>query len=248
MNVTAIKTRIIEANSCTLTDLLDKSLTDVRENSVIAITSKIVALCEGNVASQNEYEKDELIEKEADLFIPKSQNPYGVYLTIKNSMLIPSAGIDASNSNGYYVMWPKDPQASAKQCWDFIRKRFNIEHLGVIITDSTTTPLRWGVTGKSIAYCGFKPLDTKIGKPDLFGRILRETRINIADALAASAVLVMGEADEQTPIAILENLPFVEFLDHSPSIDEVNALKIDMTRDLYAHLLTNAKWQSPKKG
>lgn len=95
-----------------------------------------------------------------------------------------------------------------------MKSKFKLRNLGVIITDSTTSPLRYGVTGKCITYCGFKGVKSKIGEPDLFGRNLRMTRVNVADALSAAAVLCMGESKEQTPLDIIDDLPFVEFQDN----------------------------------
>lgn len=243
MRVTAIKTRIVEVGSCDVTDLLAESLKTVPEKSVIAITSKVVSLCEGNALPQSDYNKDDLIEEEADLFIPRTENKYGVYLTIKNNMLVPTAGIDESNTNGHFVLWPKDPQGSAKRCWEFVRRHFGVRHVGIILTDSISNPMRLGVTGRSIAYCGFKPINSRIGHVDLFGKPLRQTRINVADALAASAVLVMGESDEQTPVALIEDLPFVTFCDREPTPEELDAWKVRMEDDLYAHLLTRMDWK-----
>jgi len=247
MKIEVVKTRIIEASSCKLTDLLSESLSSLLPNSVIAITSKVVSLCEGNVIPLASSNKDDIIENEADYFIPKSDNKYGVYLTIKNNLLVPSSGVDESNTNGFYVMWPKDPQNSATMCWQFLRSRFQIENVGVIITDSTSSPLRWGVTGKCIAYCGFKGLNSRIGQSDLFGRKLRMTQVNVADALATAAVLCMGESNEQTPIAIIEDLPFVEFKQKPPTVEEINSLHIDIEDDLYGQLLKAGNWQSRKK-
>ena len=34
---------------------------------------------------------------------------YHMTLTIKQGMLIPTAGIDESNGDGYYILWPRDP-------------------------------------------------------------------------------------------------------------------------------------------
>lgn len=246
MKIQAVKTRIVEAYSCKLTELLTESLPSIPNNSVIAITSKVVSLCEGNVIPLASMSKDDIIENDADYFLPKSNNKYDVYLTIKNNLLIPSAGVDESNTNGYYVMWPKDPQSSANLCWQFLRNKFRLENLGVIITDSTSSPLRWGVTGKCIAYCGFKGLNSKIGESDLFGRKLRMTQVNVADALAAAAVLCMGESNEQTPIAIIEDLPFVKFEHQPPTSEDINALHINIKDDLYGQLLEGVKWQSRK--
>lgn len=246
MKVTPIRTRAVEAHTCKLTELLSESMTNIKPNSVIAITSKVVSLCEENVAPISNSDKDKIIESEAEYFLPKNGSKYDVYLTIKHNMLVPSAGVDESNTNGYYVMWPEDPQRTANLCWQFLRNEFNITNVGVIITDSTSSPLRWGVTGKCIAYCGFKGINDKIGETDIFGRKLRMTKVNVADALASAAVLCMGESNEQTPIAIIEELPFVQFEQQVPSDNEINAMHIDLEDDLYGQLLQGVQWKSIK--
>src|SRR5205823_3633039 len=110
-------------------------------------------------------------------------------------------------------------------------------------TDSKTTPLRWGVTGVALAHSGFEALNSYIGQPDLFGRPLHVTRVNVMDALAAAAVLVMGEGAEQTPLAWLDDLPFVRFQPRDPTPDEIAALAIGLDEDLYAPMLTAVPWQ-----
>ena len=128
-----------------------------------------------------------------------------------------------------------------------MQEKFQIKNLGVIITDSKTTPLRWGVTGTAIAYSGFKPLNDLIGTPDLFGRELKMTKVNILDGLAAAAVLVMGEGIEQTPLAIIEDTSFVQYSDENPSDEELASLKISIDDDIYAPLLTKVDWQKGEK-
>ena len=44
------------------------------------------------------------------------------------------------------------------------------------------------------------------GKPDLFGRPLRSTQVGLADEIAAAASLLMGQADEGTPVVLLRGL------------------------------------------
>lgn len=247
MKVTAVKTDIIEAGKTSLYELLTNSLSHVPEHSVVAITSKVVSLCEGNAIPSNTIDKDELIKREAELFLPKNQSKYGIYLTIKHNILTPNSGIDESNTNGFYVPWPKKPQSSANVCREIIAGRFNLKNTGVIITDSVSSPLKWGVTGISIAHSGFKAVNDRIGSRDLFGRELRMTKINVADALAAAAVLCMGETNEQTPIAIIEDVPFVEFVQGSPGKAELDAMRISMEDDLYGPLLKCVKWQPGQK-
>ncbi|MGE5557539.1 MAG: coenzyme F420-0:L-glutamate ligase [Bacillota bacterium] len=247
MKVTPIKTPVIRVSQCNLTALLAEAVKEIPESSVLAITSKIVSLCEGSAVSCQEGDKDLIIRREADYYLPKRGNKYDVYLTIKHNMLIPNAGVDESNTGGLFVLWPRDPQASANGCWKFLKERFRRRKIGVMITDSTSAPLRWGTTGKCIAYCGFKGVNSKIGESDLFGRKLRMTRINVADGLAAAAVVCMGEADEQTPLALLEDLPFVEFCGSPPSMEELDGLHIEMEDDLYGQLIANASWRRYKK-
>lgn len=248
MKIQPIKTRRMEASMLTLTEFLTESLPCIPENSILAITSKVVSLCEGNVLPMAGTDKDAVIMSEADCFVPKENNRYGVYLTIKESLLIPSAGVDESNTNGCYVLWPKDPQASVNVCWTFLRAHFGLKNIGVILTDSTVSPLRWGVMGRSVAYCGFRGLNSKVGQTDLFGRSFHMTQIAVADACAAAAVLCMGETDEQTPLALLEDMPFVEFTSAPPSKEELEALHIPKEEDLFGQILSAVPWQTIEKG
>lgn len=223
--------------------VLDAALARFDEQSVLAVTSKIIAICQGRTVPVGEADKETLIEQEADFFIPPDENRYHVALTIKDSILAPNAGIDESNGNGYYVLWPHEPYAVANGVRAYLRQRFSLRRAGVIITDSHTTPLRWGVTGMAIAYSGFQPLKSYIGSEDLFGRELRYSTVNVADALAAAAVLVMGEGDEQTPLAVITDIPFVCFKDRDPTAEEVQRLRIDIEADLYGPLLKSVAWR-----
>jgi F420-0:gamma-glutamyl ligase len=41
----------------------------------------------------------------------------------------------------------------------YLGERFSCRQVGVVIIDSKTTPLRWGVTGVAIAHSGFLALN-----------------------------------------------------------------------------------------
>jgi F420-0:gamma-glutamyl ligase len=257
MIVTPIKTHKISANECTIFSLLDRYLPIIKSRSVVAVSSKIVALCEGRVEKiVSEKQKDMLVEQEAEYFLPREFNQYGFMLTINRGILVASAGIDESNGNGYFVLWPKDPQQSANEIRRFIRKNKmissafaksqNESEVGVIITDSKLTPLRWGVTGVSLAHSGFKALKSYIGKPDIFGRRMRAEKSNVADSLATAAVAVMGEGNEQQPFALIEDVPFVQFQDRNPTKRELADLRIALEDDVYASLLLSVNWKKGK--
>jgi putative folate metabolism gamma-glutamate ligase len=243
MHVQPIKTRRITTDDHDLFAILDEALPAFAEGEILAVASKIVATCEGRTAPLEGTDKAALIEAESTWFLPKTVSRYDIYLTIKANALMPYAGIDESNGDGRYVLWPADPQHSANAIRAYLRRRFGLHDVGVVITDSRPLPLRWGVTGFSVAHSGFQALYDYRGKFDLFGRALRMTQTNIADALAAAAVLVMGEGAEQTPLARIASAPFVIFQDHDPTPEELAALAISLEDDLYAPLLAGVDWQ-----
>jgi putative folate metabolism gamma-glutamate ligase len=223
--------------------LLDRYVASLSERSVLAITSKVVSICQGRLVPIESADKQALVEQEADRYLPPGTSRYGVSLTLKDHLLIPSSGVDASNSNGYYVLWPEDAQDVANRVRAHLCRRFGLRHAGVILTDSKSAPLRWGATGVAIAHSGFLALNDLRGQPDLFGQPLEVTTVNVADALAVAAVLVMGESDEGTPLAVIEELPFVTFQTSDPTPEELQWRRIRLEDDLYAPLLQGVDWQ-----
>jgi putative folate metabolism gamma-glutamate ligase len=247
MKMNALKTHPIKPDDEILT-LLNQYLSTVTEGMIIAITSKIISLCQGRVVPKDSVlSKYALIEKEADAYLREDQSRYNAHLTITNNILIPSAGIDESNGNGHYVLYPLNIQQTAFEIWQHLRKHHQVRELGVIITDSHTVPLRKGVTGITLGWCGFEPLYSYVGKPDIYNKPLQVTQINILDALGASAVFVMGEGCEQTPIAVMEDVPKIQFLSRRPSLEEEQSVHIPLEDDIYAPLLTGADWIWNKK-
>ncbi len=247
MNIQAFKTKKITSGDSLFT-ILDESLPKPQENSVIAVTSKIVGICEGRLVKAGTLEeKFKLAEKEADYYLPPEENQYGIMLSINHNLLVASAGIDASNSDGYFSLWPKDPQKSVNKIREYLSKKHNLKHIGVILTDSKLSPLRWGVTGYAITHSGFRALNSYIGKEDLFGREMHMEQTNVIDSLSSAAVLVMGEGSEQTPLAVVTDLPFVEFQERNPNEEELNALRIEIKDDVYASMLSAVPWKKGKK-
>lgn len=239
MKITTYKTHLLSKQDC-LYATLDKYVPKTFEKDILVITSKIISLMEGSyVLKEGSPSKAELIQHSADAYLPKESN---FFLTLKNHLLIPAAGIDESNAEGIYIFLPKDSQKTAEEIWSYLCKRDNRKELGVIITDSHTTPLRRGVLGVSLGFCGFKALYSYIGKPDCFGDPLEVTYTNLVDSLAASAVLCMGEGNEQTPIAIIQNAPKIEFTQAPPDQKELDFFYVPMKEDLYGPLLEAVPW------
>ncbi len=245
MIVTGIKTHKITKKDNDILKVLSMYIPKISEKSIVAVASKIVAITEGRIVKIGSIDKDELIKRESQYYLPRDENPYNVSLTITHGTLVATAGIDESNGGSYYILWPKNPQESANRIREWLKVRFNLKKVGVIITDSRTTPLRWGVTGFSIAYSGFEPLRNYIGEKDVFGKRLEYTKLSIIDNLAGASSLAMGEGNEQTPIAVIEQIPRVVFKEKNPSKKDLEKIKITIDEDLYGLFLNSVNW---KKG
>ena len=204
-------------------------LKNLPEKSVVVVTSKIVALAEKRVSKRvDKKTKERLIRAESQVAIPTKY----VWLTLKDGMVMASAGIDESNANGKLIMLPKDSYKTAQQIRGALRKKYKVKNLGVIITDSRVMPLRAGTTGIAVGYAGFKGVKNYIGKPDLFGRPFEYSQTNVADSLATAAVLEMGEGSECQPLAIIEDTK----LEFQNRINRKEAF-IKMEDDMYQPLL-----------
>lgn len=247
MLIKTIKTRPFLPPKDDLLSLIKESFAtlQLKEKSIFVITSKIISIWQGRCLSIDEVkDKDELIKAESELYLDREKVPQGyVMLTLKNNLLIPTAGIDESNAKGYYILWPDNPYGVAEEIYHFFKKNFSLNNFGIIISDSHCTPLRWGVLGITIAYWGFYPLKDYRGKKDIFGREMKMSQTNLTDALAAAAVCQMGEGNEQTPIAIIEDIDFVEFKEFDPLVS--NPLEINKEEDIYSPLIGAMEW---KKG
>lgn len=120
-----------------------------------------------------------------------------------------NAGIDQSNidhgSAEEALLLPADPDASATQLVDTIKTRTG-KQTGVIIADSMNRPWRMGTIGGAIGCAGVNVLDDHRGGTDLYGRELKVTLINRADALAGAATLLMGETTEKIPLVLIRGI------------------------------------------
>lgn len=232
ITTTPLRTRIFNASenlSAFVAESVPRAL--VKEKMVLAITSKVVSLAESRIVDRTKVEKIDLVKRESERFY--GEIGHGCFLTVKHGLLIASAGIDESNSaTGDYILYPEDPYASARDLWTQLREIWGIKELGIVLTDSRTMPLRRGVTGIALSYWGFHALRNLIGRPDIFGRPMKMTQMNLADGIAGAAVMVMGEADERTPLALVNGME----LEFTPVISP-EEIGIPYEEDLYYPVL-----------
>ena len=129
-----------------------------------------------------------------------------------------------------------------------MRKHYSVKKIGGIITDSNILPLKWRAVGTAISHCGFKALYNYRSKKDIFGRKLSFSQINIADALAASAVLEMGEAGGKRPFCIIEKVSKIRFQNRIPSQRELKNFLVDIKDDPFPQILEGADWRKRESG
>jgi coenzyme F420-0:L-glutamate ligase len=191
----------------------------IRDGDIIAVSSKFISMSKGRYVKLDEVrisKKAKNLATKLDMDAAIAQlvlleadeilgGVSGFALTMKNGVIAPNAGIDRSNAPpGHVMLYSKD---SYKDAEDLKKEIFQLteKRVGVLVTDSRLMPLRMGTTGLAIGIAGFEPLLDERGKSDLFGNVLKVTRRSLADQMAASVQILMGEADEGFPIIIIRS-------------------------------------------
>lgn len=248
MVVTPIKTKLIQPGD-DLLEVITAVVPSLREQSVLTIATKAFSFSEHRLVEKQLDSKDEkweLAKKEAEYYLDPNESKYQIMFTIKGNWMFANAGIDESNSAGFYSLWPKNPQASLNSLWQRLRQHYQIKNLGVIMTDSHAMPLNWGVVGHGIAFCGFRALKNYVGTPDLHGRKLEMEQLSLVQSLAVAGVMEMGEGSEQQPLAVITDIKQdMVFQDEPPTQEELASLRISLKDDAFAPFITRVPW---KKG
>jgi F420-0:gamma-glutamyl ligase len=224
-----IKTRALVPPRDDLWSVLDEFLPEILDGYIVLIAAKILAIHQGRCIPKADGDKLKLIEKEAD-YVPETISDPCV--TIRDNTLIPNSGIDESNGDGYYILWPRDVENLLREVHAFVLGKFSLENFGVIATDSCVLPMRTGTVGISQGSFGFVPVIDLVGRNDLFGRPMRMAKINVADALAGIAPLAMGEAGESRPLAIARGVEGITF-----SLAHLTNRLADSKSDLFGPML-----------
>jgi coenzyme F420-0:L-glutamate ligase / coenzyme F420-1:gamma-L-glutamate ligase len=196
-----------------------------RRRDVLVVTQKVVSKAEGRyvdlaalVPSERAHKlaavtnKDprlvEAILSQSEEVIRASANV--LIVATRQGLVLANAGIDQSNldrgDHGRRVLLlPENPDLSARRIKERIDAEFASE-IAVIISDSVGRAWRLGTVGLAIGAAGLPALWDRRGERDLAGRPLEVTEVAFADAIAAAAVLVMGEAAEGHPAALVRGL------------------------------------------
>lgn len=212
-----------------LADIILNSLrgsgVELQDNDVLVLAQKIISKAEGRLvnladvtASQRAIELGAQTEKDprlVELMLRESnevvrQRKGVIVVEHKLGFICANAGIDHSNVGNVeenVLLLPENPDRSARQLREKIEQKTN-KTIGVMIIDSHGRAWRNGTVGVCIGLSGIPAVVDERGWKDLFGYTLKATIVGVADELAASASLVMGQAAEGTPAVHVRGFPY----------------------------------------
>jgi coenzyme F420-0:L-glutamate ligase/coenzyme F420-1:gamma-L-glutamate ligase len=202
---------------------LDALALTPRKHDVLVVTQKVVSKAEDCYV---DLETVRVSPRAAELAATTHKDPRFVELVLAEStevlraasnvlivrhrlgFVMANAGIDRSNVAGEnrVLLLPRDPDGSAAKLRSVLARRFGVEEIGVIISDSFGRPWRKGVTHVALGAAGIPALLDRRGEPDRNGRRLEVTEVALADQIACAAGLVMGEGAEGLPAVLVRGL------------------------------------------
>ena len=202
----------------------EKQNTPIKDKDIIVITHKIVSKSEGNIVKLEEVYpseqakemakktgKDprfvEVVLRETKEIVRWGHN--SLITETKNGTICANSGVDKSNIQGEttLALLPKFPDKSAQEIRKEIQKLAK-KDVAVIISDTHGRPLRMGEINVAIGVAGMKPTRDRRGEKDLFGYSLRVKQTAVADEIASAAELVIGQANEGKPVAIVRGYEY----------------------------------------
>jgi len=202
----------------------EKQGTPLQKGDILIVTHVIVSRAEGNVVNlddvtpsefaknlASQYNRDpsliEVVLRESKSIVRMGEGH--IIAETKHGFICANAGIDRSNVPGErnVAPLPRNPDESAQR----IRRRIKEltgNDVAVIISDTHGRALRRGEINVAIGIAGMKPIRDRRNETDLFGYMLKVKQTAIADELCSAAELVIGQADEGVPAAIIRGYPY----------------------------------------
>ncbi len=194
----------------------------LEKNDVLVVAQTVVSKSEGNVIDLREVKPGGLAgriasqldkdPREVEVILRQSSEivrlRHVLIARTKHGFVCANAGVDHSNVDSEHVtILPDDPDASADRIREAIKRKLGVD-IAVILSDTQGRAFRRGCVGVAVGVAGMNPLQDLRGKRDLYGKELEATITSPADALAAAAVSVMGEASEGTPVVVVKGASY----------------------------------------
>ncbi len=201
-----------------------KQGTPLQPNDIIVVTHVVVSKSEGNVINLDTVVPSERAKEIAaktnkdpamvEVILQETKDivrigPNSIITETKSGSVSANAGVDRSNVAGdrNVVPLPKNPSLSAQNIRQEIQRLAGVD-VAVIVSDTHGRPFRLGEINVAIGVSGLQPIRDRRGEKDLFGYVLRVKQTAIADELASAAELVIGQASEGIPVAIIRGYTY----------------------------------------
>ena len=222
-----------------------KNNIDLDDGDVVVVAQKIISKSENRYIDLNKItpsEKAITLAKELNRdssFIQVILNESNeIVSTEKNVIVVEhklgfiniNAGIDRSNipqDINQVLLLPKNPTISANNLRSALSGKLN-KQIAVVITDSMTRPYRSGVTNFALASSNLQSLIDLSGEKDMYGNILKNTEIAVADEIAAASGLLMGQGSDKKPVVIIKG-----FNKNKYKVNDALDLVVSREDDLY---------------
>ncbi len=205
-----------------ITNAAQKQPPRFEDGDVLVVAQSVVSKAEGNVVDLREVKPSPLAERiavqldkdprEVEVILRQSSEivrlRHVLIARTKHGFVCANAGVDHSNVDPEHVtILPDDPDASAAKIREAIKRKLGVD-VAVILSDTQGRAFRRGCVGVAVGIAGMNPLEDLRGKRDLYGKELKVTMTSPADALAAAAVSLMGEASEGTPVVVVKGASY----------------------------------------
>jgi len=207
-----------------LSEAAERQGTPIEDGDVVVVTHVIASRAEGNTVNLDDVLPSDFaktVAKQLDkdpalveviLRESKSIRRMGdghLITETKHGFVCANAGVDQSNTPGERIvtLLPKNPDRTARNIRRRIRKLTG-KDVAVIVSDTHGRPLREGEINVAVGVSGISPIRDRRGETDLFRYVLRVKRTAVADELASAAELVIGQAREGVPVAIIRGYSY----------------------------------------
>jgi coenzyme F420-0:L-glutamate ligase / coenzyme F420-1:gamma-L-glutamate ligase len=222
-----------------------KQGTPIQPHDVIVVTHVVVSKSEGNIVNLDEVKPSQRAIELAkqthkdpalvEVILQETKEivrigPNSIITESLNGCISANAGVDRSNVSGdrNVVPLPKNPNGTAAGLRKEIMHISGASEVAVIVSDTHGRPFRNGEINIAVGYAGFKPIRDRRGEKDLFGYVLRIKQTAVADELASAAELVIGQADEGIPAAIIRGYNYTANEEQTTSL--IRAKEKDLFR------------------
>jgi len=218
----------------------EKQHTPIQNGDILVATHVAVSKAEGNVVNLDKVVPS---KKAKEIAKKTGKDPALVEVVLRESkdivrmrdsvlitesrhgFICANSGVDRSNVEGErnVAPLPRDPDLSAKKIRQEIKKLTGCD-VAVIVSDTHGRPFRMGEVNVAVGVSGLRPIRDRRGEKDLFGYVLRIKQTAIADELASAAELVIGQANEGIPVAIIRGYNY-------PKSDTAKATELIRSRE-----------------